>query len=1100
MRLVLSRVITIVALLLFIQMVTGDQISTFNNSSIIETYTEQNVSNFEIDLQNVAKNDMINEISIFADGDVVFFIGNVVNLSGYNTYTNTVYLYIVGSGVPENGGKLDDPSIPVIDGDPSSFTSVNVNPDESWSYLWDSSVLQATDNHFFIIAATEPRDLNHIEGQLNASIFAASTGLAEPIVEFPNLTGYQFFPLAVYPSRYDLRDYNRVTPVRDQLGWGTCWAHAALASLESTLTPNETWDFSEKNLVNMDGFDLDEDDGGTILMATAYLAKWGGPVAESDDPYPDWWRSGWWFGNSNEDLPEQKHIQDVLWLSQRSSPTDNDDIKWALSNYGGIYTVFYYDNFENYYDPINHCYYNPSGLNIKSGHAVTMVGWDDDYSRYRFIETPPGDGAFIVKNSWGSWWGENGYFYVSYYDANFGKYRNALVLGESKHNYVNIYQYDPLGLCKWDSQNWFANVFSAESDETLKAVSFYSYLPNTSYELYIYTEPQNGPLNYSGYTYTQKETIVIPGYRTIKLDSPVFLKENTRFSVIVKSDALGCPIETKVIEWDEWYSSKATANPGESYVSSDGVVWTDLTTIDPYANVCLKAFTDYGEPDFPDMTYLYLDTISDGHIGDMIEVSGSTNLDEATSLDITLQTDFSVNKIWKYHSTASVEGGKFSSEISSSEFAPGEWSATVNDTSGLYDTALFNLCPVQNITATPSSGCGPLTVQFSIDDFSNFTSFLWDLGDGEISTLLNPVHTYTESGTYTVTLSFCDNCECGNITTEIDVFPPPTADFSYENGQFTDSSTGNPFEWSWEFGDGTASTVQNPCHDYSHDGTYTVNLTVTNDCGSDSVSKNIQVPCPVPVADFTWDGSCFTDTSTNNPTSWNWEFGDGIASTVQNPCHDYSQDGTYTVNLTVTNDCGSDSVSKDITVQGSEEFFVLLNEGWNIFSTPVALDSDNSSFEDIFSATEQQKVLVVLGWDGNQWFIPNPSRQIDPLYAYFIKIKEESTATAILVPSKSITSLPSRQVISGINLVGPAPAYDENIHGFQAMPLDQSLTSIEYVGDLTGYIIVVSPNMNQPGWAYAKGGSLRELLPFKGYWVVMENGPDTLYGFSTTPV
>jgi hypothetical protein len=68
------------------------------------------------------------------------------------------------------------------------------------------------------------------------------------------------------------------------------------------------------------------------------------------------------------------------------------------------------------------------------------------------------------------------------------------------------------------------------------------------------------------------------------------------------------------------------------------------------------------------------------------------------------------------------------------------------------------------------------------------------------------------------------------------------------------------------------------------------------------------------------------------------------------------------------------------------------------------------------------------------------------------------------------------------------------------MPLDQALISLKTTsGGGTGYVIVISPGKNQPGWAYAIGGSIRDLLPFKGYWVVMEN-PDTCYGFSTTPL
>ncbi|HOT03376.1 MAG TPA: PKD domain-containing protein, partial [Methanolinea sp.] len=159
----------------------------------------------------------------------------------------------------------------------------------------------------------------------------------------------------------------------------------------------------------------------------------------------------------------------------------------------------------------------------------------------------------------------------------------------------------------------------------------------------------------------------------------------------------------------------------------------------------------------------------------------------------------------------------------------------------------------------------------------------------------------------------------------------PVADFSAEptSGcpapllvQFTDLSTGIPTSWNWSFGDGAFSSQQHPNHTYTAPGTYNVTLTVTNVCGSDSLTKYEYISiCPIypPVADFFAEptSGCpapllvqFTDTSLNGPTSWNWSFGDGAFSSQQHPNHTYTAPGTYNVTLTVTNDAGSDSLTK----------------------------------------------------------------------------------------------------------------------------------------------------------------------------------------------
>ncbi|MBI2919120.1 MAG: PKD domain-containing protein [Chloroflexi bacterium] len=140
----------------------------------------------------------------------------------------------------------------------------------------------------------------------------------------------------------------------------------------------------------------------------------------------------------------------------------------------------------------------------------------------------------------------------------------------------------------------------------------------------------------------------------------------------------------------------------------------------------------------------------------------------------------------------------------------------------------------------------------------------------------------------------------------------------------TDTSTGGPTARSWDFGDGTKSTIQNPSKDYNSAGTYTIMLTVTNAGGKGSISQTVNV-YSTPAASFTKtlpDGLppvaiSFTDTSTGNPTSWSWDFGDGTSSTLQNPTKVYALPGSYNATLTVTNAAGSASTGQTVGISGA---------------------------------------------------------------------------------------------------------------------------------------------------------------------------------------
>ncbi len=244
------------------------------------------------------------------------------------------------------------------------------------------------------------------------------TGLIPTPVDLSHLSPI-YTPLS-FPAVYDLRTLNKVTPVKDQGTAGVCWAFGTYGSLESYLMPAQQWSFSENNMKNVlssaapQGFDRGPEDGGNYLESTAYLARWSGPVSTSDDPYSDTSV----YSPSELGMPIQKHVQNVYFLPDRQNSTDNDQIKSAIQTFGAVAVGMYYDSNPVYFNTATNGYYD-NVTQTSGNHAVTIVGWDDNYNKQNFSIVPPGNGAFIVKNSWGKGYGDNGYFYVSYYDLNF---------------------------------------------------------------------------------------------------------------------------------------------------------------------------------------------------------------------------------------------------------------------------------------------------------------------------------------------------------------------------------------------------------------------------------------------------------------------------------------------------------------------------------------------------------------------------------------------------------------------------------------------------------------------------------------------------------
>lgn len=376
---------------------------------------------------------------------------------------------------------------------------------------------------------------------------------------------------AKLPDVYDLRKRERAAEIQDQGSSSTCWAYAALGALESAILPQEKESYSVNYMTEQNAFDLSVAKGGEYTMAAAYFLSWDGP--------------------RNDGGEVRKHVQEVQFFDQE----DTEEIKWAVYQHGGVTTSIYASvttsNLERspYYNKTSnaYCYRGKQDPN----HDVIIIGWDDDFPADHFVEKVPGDGAFICQNSWGEDFGEQGVFYISYYDANIGAQSAAYTGIEDTDNYDSIYQSD---LCGWVGSLGYnkerimaANVFESRENQQIAAAGFYALGKNTSYQIYIVTDFQ-GVASLANRLPVAGGSVENKGYYTIDFDQPVDVAGD-RFAVVVMLETPGSTLPMAI----EYRSGDRTENvdisDGEGYISNNGLDWERVET-KAEGNLCLKAY------------------------------------------------------------------------------------------------------------------------------------------------------------------------------------------------------------------------------------------------------------------------------------------------------------------------------------------------------------------------------------------------------------------------------------------------------------------------------------------------------------------------------
>ena len=408
----------------------------------------------------------------------------------------------------------------------------------------------------------------------------------------------------VNSSSFNLVDYGLVSPVKNQGHNGACWAFGTVAALESAFLKATngklTLDISENNVQNLNiqfsPFGVSQTEEGSEMVGSIYVTSWLGVTNQEDDVYDEMGKLSPIYDNGSKYF-----VYDTVYLPLRENVTDNYKYKEALVKYGVIAVHVHGikgPNDISYTQENTAAYYFNSTFGKGVDHTVALVGWDDNFPKEKFALIPPGDGAWILKNSWGTDWGENGYYYVSYYDTAFATEEDSVgYIINNMHNYERNYEYDIVGNPEFIQTNItpssYINKYTAVNDELISAIGTSFHKSGEDYEIIIYVDDKE--------TYTQKGTSLRRGFETITLKQRVGVKENHSFAIEVVSNVI--PISKLSRQHYTPGSSIAITGKVEDLIENGVAILKAYTITDKSAIKTNNLTTRYNSREYLKVTY-----------------------------------------------------------------------------------------------------------------------------------------------------------------------------------------------------------------------------------------------------------------------------------------------------------------------------------------------------------------------------------------------------------------------------------------------------------------------------------------------------------------